>query len=280
MDLRKGTAMKDGLDLGLVFDEFLADTFVLDELQVLLTKHAPAWATGIRIWKERGDQRPIDLNEPHSLRRAVIASASERGPTYETMVAKYGAGDERLQGYAELRSKTNGLIVVVHIDEKPLARFAGRLLLGNSISFQIRHSRVEGRAARDWALSILRDACAVMSPVWASGSSSGEYMAKVMSNGFAAGRDFSKFLPGLFWLNFYGAPYVAAMGIQALETVPAHYKVAIGDGFMIQLHPDPSAWATPEYRTAEERARRSIGPDFFFSKASPPGKSRVARFGA
>jgi hypothetical protein len=184
-----------------------------------------------------------------------------------------------LQGYAELRSKANGLIVVVGIDEKPLARTAGRLLLGNTISFQIRRSRVEGRAARDWALSILRDACAVMSPVWASGRCSGEYLDKVISNGFAAGRDFSKFLPGLFWLNFYGAPYVAAMGTQALETVPAHYNDAIDDGFMIQLHPDPAAWATPEYRAAEERARRSIGPDFFFSKASPLVKSRAARFG-
>lgn len=271
--------MEDGLDLELVFDKFLGDTVVLDDLQVLLTTYAPTWAKGIRIWVERGDQRPIKISEPHSLYRAVMHTAAERGPTYETMVAKYGAGDERVLGSAELRGKTDGLIVVVHIDQKPLARIAGRLLLPNSIALQLRRPRVEGRAARDWAFDMLRDACAVMSPVWASGHSSSEYMAKVMSNGFALGRDFSKFLPGLFWLNFFGAPYVAAIGAQTLEKVPAHSNDGIDDGFMIQLHSDPSAWPTPEYRAAEERALRAIGTIFFFSKASPPATSSAPRFG-
>ena len=269
--------MNYNLDAELVFDKFLGNSNVLDDLQRLLVKHAQRWARRVRIWKGPGDEIPVELNGSAALRRAVVQAATERGSSYETLVAKYGPGDERLQGSAEMHGHDSGLIVVVRIDQKPLARFAGRLLLGNAISFQIRHPRIEDRPAEEWAATMMGDACALMSPVWASARTTEEYQAKVMRNGNAAGRDFSRFLPGLFWLNFFGAPYVATIGPDKLEAVPALHK-PIDSGILIQLHSDPSAWTSPEYRTVEERVRNSIGSDFFFSKAAAASRSRAPEF--
>jgi hypothetical protein len=36
----------------------------------------------------------------------------------------------------------------------------------------------------------------------------------------ALGRDMSKALPGLYWLNLFGAPYVDLIGVERLRTAP------------------------------------------------------------
>src|SRR5439155_664930 len=80
--------------------------------------------------------------------------------------------------------------------------------------------------------------CAELSPAWASAGHSAEYWAKVMSDAprvEALGRDFGRFLPGVFWLNFFGRPYRELLGDDRLRSTPAARVAIVDDGVLVGL---------------------------------------------
>jgi hypothetical protein len=184
-----------------VYDRFLGDGAVLGDLETALQEHAVHWAESVRVVRAPRDQRELDLSSTGWLEAAVVAAARERGVTYRALVERHGAGDERLFGSVELRGATRALVVVVSIDERPLARLGGRLSFGNRIALQIRGSQVEGRRASEWVLGAFEGIAGPTSPTWGAVAAHEEYHAKVMSDGQtleAVGRDFARFLPALF----------------------------------------------------------------------------------
>jgi hypothetical protein len=85
-------------------------------------------------------------------------------------------------------------------------------------------------------------------PAWGAVSSREEYDAKVMSDGpgvAAIGRDFGRFLPGLFTLNFFGPPWVDLVGRERLLGAPG--ARAVGDGVLIAAGDDPSGTRAPDW---------------------------------
>jgi hypothetical protein len=98
---------------------------------------------------------------------------------------------------------------------------------------------------------------------WADDQHPVEYWAKVMSDGpsiAAVGRDFGRFLPGVFWLNFFGRRYRALLGEQRLRSTPADAVMAVDDGVLVALAPKPWGWDTPEYAVAEQRVSNARRP--------------------
>lgn len=85
----------------------------------------------------------------------------------------------------------------------------------------------------------------------------------------AIGRDFGRFLPGVFWLNFFGHRYRQMIGDERLRSAPAEEVAVIDDGVLIAIAGDPAAWDTPEYAVCEQRIRSHLGAELFFSKAEP-----------
>lgn len=203
---------------------------------------------------------------------AVLAAAGERGPTYRALVERYGAGDERLVGSAELRGAGPELVVVVSVDERVVSRLGPATELGNHIALQVRRPNVDGGGGAVWVREVFQALCDRLSPAWGSAQHPGEYWAKVMSDGpsiAAVGRDFGRFLPGVFWLNFFGRRYRALLGDDRLRSTPADEVVVVDDGVLVALAPGPWGWDTPEYAVAEQRARDHLGSEVFFSKAEP-----------
>jgi hypothetical protein len=92
------------LDSEVVFDRYLGAADELGVFQELLATAAPRWCSGLRIWRDPRNQRPIDAARPRALRAAVLAAVGERGPTYQVLVERYGAGDARLACAAADRS--------------------------------------------------------------------------------------------------------------------------------------------------------------------------------
>lgn len=85
----------------------------------------------------------------------------------------------------------------------------------------------------------------------------------------AVGRDFGRFLPGVFWLNFFGRRYRELLGDARLRSTPASEVAGVDDGVLVGLGFDPSRWDTPEYVSAEQKVRDHLGAGVFFSKAEP-----------
>lgn len=261
------------LDGELVFDRYVGSGGDLDTLQAALREFAPRWSSKLRLWIGHKDQWPIDVNHVGALKSAVVCAAGERGATYRGLVERQGRPPlERLMGSAELRGASPELVMVVSIDEMVLSPLGAKKKLGNSLVLQVRRPKVEGRTGEVWLREAFETLCCELSPAWGSSHHVAEYWAKVMSDPprvEAIGRDFGRFLPGLFWLNFLGGPYRELLGDDRLRATPSGYLTALGDGVLVALGNDPLAWDTPEYVSREQQVRDHLGAELFFSRAEP-----------
>jgi hypothetical protein len=268
-----GKARPAWIDAEVVLDRSLTTGSGLDVLQEVLLATAPVWCSKLRVWKSQRDQVAIDAQQPEALAKAVLAAASDRGPTYRALVEQHGRPPfERLFGSAELRGAGPELTVVVLIDEWITSPLGSKKYLGNQIALQVRRPKVEGYAGHAWLRETFETLCARLSPAWGSACHPAEYWAKVMSDGpriEAVGRDFGRFLPGLFWLNFFGRRYRQLIGDERLRSTPAERVAVIKEGMLIALGSDPRRWNTPDYARAEKQVRDHLGPELFFSKTEP-----------
>jgi hypothetical protein len=257
------------LDAEIVFDRFLSDAD-LAVLQEELVRLAPKWSTRLRVWRGPRDQRPIDPADPGALGRVVLAAAGERGATYRRMVAEHGRGHaERLTGSAELRGAGPELVVVVSVDEIVLSTMGTRKLLGNGIALQVRRPTVARRPGADWLAETFETLCARLAPAWGHAEHPAEYWAKVMSQSprvEAVGRDFGRYLPGVFWLNFYGPAYLERIGPDRFAALPPEFVQPVAAGRLVRLATTPQAWTTPDYAIDERRVRDTLGRPHFFEK--------------
>lgn len=254
------------IDIELVYEHSLFSTTTLEQLFRVLKTNAPTWSGDARV---AGDSRlsRAALGDPDSFRQALLV-ASERGPLYRQLVSNYGSGEERRTGSVEWRAPKTGVIVVTSGDDDPLAHTGGRLLLGNSITIQLRRERIEGRKAAEWAARVVADLASASSPVWGYAAAPAEYELKVFSPPpriEAVGRDFSRYLPGLFWLNVFGSHYVSRFGRSRLLRTPNVAIEAEGDSVLLRLADDPSAWNSPEVIDREREVRQYLGVDNFFA---------------
>jgi hypothetical protein len=265
------------IDVELAFDRFIADGGELEELELVLRKAAPKWSSRLRIQLEPREQAPVD-DRPGALGDAIVTAATARGPTYHAMVAEYGGVDERRSGSAEVRGASPALIVVVGVDEQPFSRIGGALILANDITLQIRRAKIERRSASEWALDVFRQLCERTSPAWGSVCDSGEYWAKVMSDGptiAAVGRDFGRYLPGIFSANFYGPRYVELIGRERLLDAPAQEVAPVDAGILAVRDTAPQAWNSSAREHADQRLLDHLGREHFFAKPHPPDPSRA-----
>ena len=271
MPHRDAAGTRYWLDAEVVFDRSLVGDGVLDLLQEVLVESAPQWSSELRVWRGPHDQRTISSGQTGALAAAVCEASTERGATYKVLVEHYGKPPyERMLGSAELRGSSRELTVVISIDEWVMAPLGAKKIFGNSIELQVRRSKVEGRACKDWIWTVFNALCEQLSPAWGSVRAPDEYWAKVMSEQpriEAVGRDFGRYLPGLFWLNFFGDRYRSLIGENSLLSAPASLTEPVGDGILIALDSDPTRWDSPGYIEMEKQVRQHLGAHFFFSKS-------------
>ncbi len=257
------------LDAEIVFDRFLSDAD-LGVLQAELVRLAPKWSTRLRVWRGPRDQRPIDTADPAALGRTVLAAAAERGATYRRLVAEHGPGPfERMSGSAELRGAGPELVVIVSVDELVLSPMGARKLLGNRIALQVRRPSVAGRPGTEWLAETFETLCARLAPAWGHAEHPAEYWAKVMSESprvEAIGRDFGRHLPGVFWLNFFGAAYTERIGAERFAALPPGFTTTLATGHLVRLATEPQTWTTPDYAIDERMVRDTLGRKQFFEK--------------
>lgn len=266
------------LNLELAFDRFLGEA-EFEILQRLLPDLLPDWSRDLRVWQSWGEKVPIDLERPGALGSTVTSAATARGPLYKHLVERSGPPvSDRTNGSAELRGSSPALIMVVSIDEMILRSVGPRSTLGNRIAFQVRRPKIERRAGAGWVRSAFIELCDALAPAWASAEHPDEYWAKVMSERpsiQAVGRDFARHLPGLFWMNCFGRPYVDLVGERALLATPATEVLKTAAGVVIVRGDDPRAWASSSALVMERRILDHLGADLFWDSNVPDRAGRA-----
>ena len=89
------------------------------------------------------------------------------------------------------------------------------------------------------------------------------------------GRDLARYLPGVYWVNFYGQAYCDFTGRDRLLSAPAYATREVGGGVLVRLSERPQDWNTPEYKDRERRFLDHVGREHFFEREDPdkPTKS-------
>ncbi|MFE1297560.1 hypothetical protein [Streptomyces sp. NPDC058731] len=262
----------DRLVAEVVFDRAIvggSDRETLDAAADVLFASAPAWAAGAVAWSPHARERRAMGGSPAALPRLV----EER--------TRWATGD-RHTGSVELRGATSELNVVVSVNSSPLAAVGGRLLMPNGISVTALRKKVAGIPQAEWMRALLHDLCEELDPAWGALYSQSEYRAKVMADGpslRAVGRDFARFLPGLFAVNYFGPRYVDLIGQERIERLGAAVSRRAGNGWLVDVIADPSEWDSEPAIARSAAVMERIGPEFFFLKRERERPARAPDWG-
>ncbi len=250
------------IDLEVCLGRCLLDEELIGKVQEILLRYAVGWVPVMRLWPPEHGDKNLDLGADRSLfdltKREIEEAAANTG--------------SRLTGLVEFRGATQGLAVIMSVDEKTFFRVGDNWLWGNRIALQIRKQKIGSINSVKWAGSVFEELCAAVSPWYGRASSTQEYEAKNIdrSDGVrAVGVNVARALPGLYWLNFFGKPYVDHIGREQILSAPAETVRAIDDGILLRLMEYPGTWDSAEYRLGEEKVLEHLSPRYFFSKTNP-----------
>jgi hypothetical protein len=252
--------MRHEIKVELAFDrsiEIADGEIALPSTLETLSVNVPRWSGAIR------------LDDPEHWEGEV--GAADSANAVKALEAELRARPPYPGGSVELHGGTKDIVVTAWSSNEPLSRTGGKLLLDNSINITILTKVVEGKPASTLARLLLRELAARTSPVWGAVYSRDEYDEQVMQKSpsiRAVGRDFSRFLPGLFSANYFGSLYynfIGASAFSALESSECAEVEVIAPGVMVNLY-DPTIWASDECQARKRRALDILGSQYFFSK--------------
>lgn len=268
------------IDFDLFLGESLFEGRGLAILEGILRQELPAWSSDLHIWRE-GDAR--ERREIADFASSIRSVALERGELYRQRAKRYGPyPNERRFGHLELRGANDSLAIFVSLDDHVFAPISGTYSLANSIGMQIYEPLVERFDAAEFVRKFAAAACAEFAPWHAHGEMTKEWDAKNMElerGARAIGGDISRYLPGLYWLNFFGAPYCDLIGKERLLSAPANETVEVDAGVLVCLEEKPETWDSPEYKATENRVLDHLGREYFFDRNNMDRNTKAPDFG-
>ncbi|WP_165073437.1 hypothetical protein [Paludisphaera rhizosphaerae] len=132
---------------------------------------------------------------------------------------------------------------------------------------------IEGRSTHEWIRTFFEAVVAAIPIRYGLACDGEEFSAQ---NSIAdewsvelVGRDMTKSLPGLYWLNYFGEPYVDFIGETRLTTAPGPIVRKVDHGVFIELAESPWDWRSPAYQSLREDVLSHLGPEYFYSLQNP-----------
>jgi hypothetical protein len=138
---------------------------------------------------------------------------------------------------------------------------------------------VENCSPPEWAWSFFEETVSALPVRYANVRSSEEFSAKNLINDAeglrAVGVKLDVSLPGLYWLNYFGRPYIKFIGEDRLLSAPTFAARKVGNGVLLALDDSPLNWQSAAYREREAATITHIGRQYFFLK-DEPGRRLIA----
>ena len=279
---------ENDLHLEVNYGSDLIDSDVLLVVQELLIRHAPKVAASLEVHGFERDPARIlvDLSDPQALREAVRIKGTERGPVAEDLSRLHGQPRyPRRFGSVLIRGRgpgTGGLHLSVRFDAYvPAAPMGTSWMWSNSISLSVSTERVHGVGRQEWVARAVSEITDRTDVLWGAAYLNAEFQQSNLYQGpdgiHALGRDMRTSLPGIFWLNIFGEPYVELLGMARLLSIPAYGVHQSNQQVIMQAYEDAATWA--DQRATKRALIAAIGADFFFDRDDPDGPHRSPDFG-
>jgi len=266
------TLNHQNLDLTLYMRSSLLKDSALDTFQRLLRQLAPRWASRLYLYRFRESYPSIDITVDGALQELALTKGLERGMLFDRLQElTTSPKTSRRFGSLELRGANQQLTVVLQFDDWVFQPVGTAWIAGNSISIQVRAGIVEEKEAVIWIQECFSSCCRLLTPFYGFACATEEYESKnIFQKGGmvkAIGINLAKHLPGLYWLNYFGEPYVKMMGEPRLMSAPTHDVTKIDStGVLFKLCPTPVEWLTPQYKSLESSVVQHLGKQYFFSR--------------
>ncbi len=126
------------------------------------------------------------------------------------------------------------------------------------------------------AIRLLKSLSTLARPLYGRGYSSAEFESKdfrerVLKDGRIS-RESIPLTPrqgivDLFWLNYFGKPYVSIFGEESLQRVRCLRNERVSDGFLLVFAQDPFRWNEHESLASEKTAKEELDGSAFFDLA-------------
>jgi hypothetical protein len=222
----------------------------------------------------------VDLQDAGLVHRVIVEKGCERGAVFKELEADSPPSHPRRFGDVMLTGQATGTWVGVRFDEyRPAMPMSQRWHFSNSLSCTTNKRRLGGLTSHEWIAALLYRLVANDDVLWGAAWNDDEFrwsnLHEEADGIWALGRDMRRSLPGLFWLNAFGSPYVNLIGHDALISAPAHRVVNVGSSIVVETYPAPDAWATDGSMVARDRVLNHIGRQYFYDR-SAPGRDTVA----
>lgn len=268
------------------FAQDLIEADVLDWLQAAVGKLSPSYAETMRVLEYERDRSPadIDSSQPTSLRDAVLAKGTRRGETYEQLAAESPPRHPRRFGDVLVRGKARSTYLGIKFDEyTPAHRIGDKWLWSNTIGGRIGSERIDRTPRQQWVRQLAAALGGHPSFLWGAAFDSEEFRSRNRYEGpdgmWALGRDVRRSLPGLYWLNLFGEPYVQLIGAERFSTLDAAVVQEAARSKLVEIYSSPEGWNSEEGRDRHARTLRQLGPQYFYDRANPDQETLAPDFG-
>jgi hypothetical protein len=227
----------------------VCDDTVLSALHSAINRHLPIWGSELKTGKHEDVKAMIYVDKVDTLAKAVDHAAPVRQEIGVRSVVLKGAYNSIVFYLVSCTETLPPELNCITIDVCGAAWGEDRSLLG-------------------WAPDFFEEILKAISVRYATVHLSEEWDSKNLINDEqgtrAVGVKLDVSLPGLYWLNYFGRPYLDLIGEDRLLSAPALSARTLGNGVLVALDKSPVNWQTRAYREREEATIIHIGSDYFF----------------
>jgi hypothetical protein len=223
------------------------------------------------------------VNRPRALHQAVESKGTARGPTFERLSAESSPRYPRRFGEVLVRGGARATFLTIRFDEYVPGMPIGReWLFSNSIGGWIGSSGVGGVPRVDWVRELIARIAMHPAFLWGAAYDSEEFRQRNIDDTGggvrAMGRDMSRSLPGLYWVNVFGAPYRALIGRETIRTAPATHVNDAKTSSCLFVYENPEEWRTVESQQRHKSVLEHLGPQYFFDRENPSAATVAPEF--
>ena len=244
-----------------VQDPLTSETTV-NQLQRVLNETLPYWTTALHVMQsERGESTRALMAERGLFQAMELVSPQKWGLTSAILKGTYEGLTVFIEGARSTLPPESNMITVEIADL----------------------TQVEDKAPWVWAVSFAERLTTKIETRYGYSCLSEEFDSKNIlhdeSGVRAVGVNLKHSLPGIYWMNFFGPPYLELMGgAERLLNTPAFRTISCGGGVLIVLAETPLEWRSLSYKAKETAAVRHLGAQYFFSPSDPERKTRAPDF--
>lgn len=276
------------LNLEMHFACDLLTTGTIDALGDWLAAKNPRMSNTLEVhaYERDPDRVRVDLNSEGGLLAAVADRGLSRGELYEQLVSSYGGTGDRPRrfGSALIRGRgrgSSGPYLTIDFDSSaPLRPMGDMWIWSNSIFANVSTETVEGVPRATWIRHLGNFLAHERDFLWGAGYLHSEFEESNLdttSGVRAIGRDASRHLPGLYWLNYFGRHYTSLMRVDVARATGIGTWTVDDDAIAVEGYATPERWvsATSDKNTIVA----ALGRDLFFDRRRPDRETRAPDFG-